>query len=786
MRIRWLLQAAITSCAILCACFAAGAEEPGDVVVHVASAQTHLPLTGARVLLVGSAAGKVMALRTDETGVARLKSLAPGLYSIEVGSNDFDTVRDRIEARAGQTNDVFVELRPLQFIGSVRARPVRTAYVDKVSERTAVRKFSPSLVEALGNLGGVQITQINGIGSLIALHGEDPSNTRYEISGVPLAGSGAGLAVNTDLLAEASVDQANDVISFQYLNPTAQPRYVAQESDGGFGSGLTRLTAQGSVGAVGFAAARADRRQDSILNNQAYRDLSGYDYRHSGELFTKGNYLKLSAPLGHWVSTVQGDFSTSVTSPIPTYFAGDLPAGYGPGEHAFSQTSNVVASANGPLGMRGAGGSVSTSFWRARYLDDASSRMIATLPFPLTSDDRSAGSTLTLAAVAATPFFSQRLAVIRRATEQTSAVRIGSASLTTTRFSSVGYDLSLNLDHNGKNDSLYAVAVEGMSTQGRGYGLSLRPSLRLKPSPNDDVSVAANYGSRAIVPDQVTKALVDASAANFDCSGRLIALQGPGDTSAEPHNIGANAGWVHRGGRSQVSVFAYATRISNAMLTNAMVPLSLEPAGYASPAFVNTIRAGYEKLGGCHGLAPASDRILFVQNVAGLSALYSGAIIDVSRTFSWATVDVRYSHTGALVTAADRRLTGPLSPYIVGSQIPNVPLHTVGVTIDSRLDKRGTEALLHYQWTSNNNQRNLPGYGEYSFGLVRPLGAGAELSIVATNLSSTYPGAFVSPRDAVSLPTVSGQPFPTLTAPLRPSTVFVQVTFKHQAPADRP
>lgn len=786
MPTRWVPHAAIASLAVLFACSAAGAEEPGDVVVHVSSAQTHLPLAGARVLVVGATAGKIISMRTDETGVARLTSLSPGFYRVEIGSNDFDTVRDRIEARAGRTNDVFVELRPLQLIGSVRARPIRSAYVDKVSERSAVRKFSPSLIEALSNLGGVRITQVNGIGALIALHGEDPSSTRYEISGVPLAGSGAGLAVNTDLLAEASVDQANDVISFQYLNPTAQPRYVAQESDGGFGSGLTRLTAQGSIGAVGFAAARADRRQDSLLNNQTYRDLSGYDYRHSGELFTKGNYLKVSAPLGRWVSTVQGDFSTSVTSPIPTYFAGDLPAGYGPGEHAFSQTSNVVASANGPLGSRGAGGSVSASFWRSRYLDDASSRVIATLPFPLTSDDRSSGSTVTLAAVAATPFFSQRIAITRRVTDQDAGFRVGSGPLLATRFSSAGYDLSLNLDHTGKHDSLYAVAIEGTSAQGRGYGLSLRPSLRLKASPNDDVSISASYGSRAVVPDQGPRVLVDPSAANFDCSGRLIALQGPGDTSAEPHSVGANGGWVHRGRKSQVSIFGYATSISNAMLTNAMVPLSLEPAGYASPGFLDTVRGGYEKFGGCQGPVPASDRILFVQNVAGLSALYSGAIIDVSRTLSWTTVEVRYSYTGARVTAADRRLTGPLSPYVVGSQIPNVPLHTAGITLDSRLDKRGTEALLHYQWTSSNNQRNLPGYGEYSFGLVRPVGAGTELSIVATNLSSTYPGAFVSPRDAVSLPTLSGLPFPTLTAPLRPPTVFVQVTFKHQVATDGP
>jgi hypothetical protein len=92
--------------------------------------------------------------------------------------------------------------------------------------------------------------------------------------------------------------------------------------------------------------------------------------------------------------------------------------------------------------------------------------------------------------------------------------------------------------------------------------------------------------------------------------------------------------------------------------------------------------------------------------------------------------------------------------------------------------------LLHYQWSSANNARNLPAFGEYSFGFVRPIRRAATLSVVATNLTNTYAGAFASPLHAVGLPTTSGALFPTLASPLRPAVLFVQFTFKQQPVPD--
>jgi len=115
--------------------------------------------------------------------------------------------------------------------------------------------------------------------------------------------------------------------------------------------------------------------------------------------------------------------------------------------------------------------------------------------------------------------------------------------------------------------------------------------------------------------------------------------------------------------------------------------------------------------------------------------------------------------------------------------MPNVPPLTFTATFDTLLDRHGTELLVHLQHSSQNNDRNLPGFSQYSAGLVRSLGANSSLSLIATNMANAFSGAFVSPRNAIALPTSNGGIFPTVASPLRPPTIYLQLTIK-RLPAD--
>ncbi|MHB8416181.1 MAG: carboxypeptidase regulatory-like domain-containing protein [Acidiferrobacteraceae bacterium] len=759
----------------------AAATGPGQLWLRIESSTTRDPIAGAHVVVVGSSAGAIATAISDAAGRVRLQSLIPSIYRVEVRARSYDMYVGSVEVRSGRIARLHVSLAPgLTMIANVVSHANRLPYLDVVSPNSAIRKYSPSLLEALQSLGGVQVTQVNGVGSLLAVNGQDPTSTSYSVNGVSLAGSGAGLAVNTDLLQQVSIDQANDAVSFLYLNPTQAPRYLEQISTGGFGSGLTKFSAQGTSGQIGFAFVYADRRQSSMLDGQTYEDLSGLDYRHSGDAISRGNYLKITGPVGSWSAGIQGDFSLSSTSPIPTYFAGSVPAGYGPGETIDAVTSNVVATANGSLGASGVGASISAGYWEDQSTDDARSRRIEGYALPMLSHSIATGRSIGAELMQTTPYFTQTEELSALLLSDDARITLGKAAPVENATASTDYHLSFDLTHYARNDRRFAISLEADASPGAGTDAQIVPSLRFKASARDSVTLSATYGNSIVVPVGV-QPLADPAGASFDCAGKTISIPGPGDRTARPSHIGATVGWIQSQGKLQVSMLGYVRSVSGAMLTNALVPLSLEPPGFVPNSFANALATDYHTFGGCSGAAPSPDRIFIVQDVAGLSMLYGGGTFDVTRPVGRnSTLELTYNYTGAHVVGTDPRLKGSFSPYIVGQQLPNIAPQTVGVTLDTLLDRRGTEALMHFQWTSTGNQRNLPSYGQYSFALIRPLSRAASLSIVATNLSNNYAGAFVSPLNAIGLPTNSGAIFPTLASPLRPATLFAQLTFKQR------
>jgi hypothetical protein len=168
------------------------------------------------------------------------------------------------------------------------------------------------------------------------------------------------------------------------------------------------------------------------------------------------------------------------------------------------------------------------------------------------------------------------------------------------------------------------------------------------------------------------------------------------------------------------------------------------------------------------------------ENVAGLRSRYAGvnvgASYQIARGFR---VLAFYDIARAAIVSPDARLSAPTSPYIVGSQLPGVPLHRLSLTGDWLSADRRTELLANMLSEPVGNERHLPAYVLWTVGAQRLLSKNISMTLVGANVSHEYVGLFLSPRYAVPLATVGGTPMGTVAIPLpQPQlSVVIHMTF---------
>ena len=345
--------------------------------------------------MLGTSPGAVFTAITGNDGAAALSDVDEGTYRIIVQVRGYRTFRTAVDVISAKRTSVRVELLPeLTSIGRVTA--TSSVRHDSILLEP-IRKVSPTLADALNHFADVSASAGNvGLGLSASLRNGDPSATNYSVNGVPLAGSGAGLSINTDLLASASVNQDSDTVDFTYLAPTLAPRFVATAAQGGFGESVVKSSFQATPGAAGIAIVHAVRGANSVLNGQTYLDASGLSYRHVGAVVSAGNYAKAALPVGNWSASLLVADSRAVSNPIPTYYDGDLPAGDGPGTVTTTHSLNTVATANGLLGTTAV--SVGLSSIGVTTHENRSTRYINLIRAPADSGGTVSGSDITIAA----------------------------------------------------------------------------------------------------------------------------------------------------------------------------------------------------------------------------------------------------------------------------------------------------------------------------------------------------------------------------------------------------
>jgi hypothetical protein len=754
----------------------AAPESRTELLVTVVDAATKDAIAGAAVAVVGTTPGAVFTMRTTDDGKSVLTGIDEGAYRLIVQAHGYQAFRTAVDVLRGKRTLVVIELLPaLATIGRVSAH---ASVLHESLDVKLSRKISPTLVDALNRFADVSATSNMGLGISASLRNGDPSATNYAINGVPLAGAGAGLSINTDLLAGISVNQDLDTVDFNYLAPTLAPRFSATLEEGGFGTSLVKSSVQTTTGIVGIAAAHAVRGANSVLNGETYLDASGLSYRHVGAAVSVGNYAKVAVPVGNWNASVAMADSRAVSNPIPTYYDGALPAGDGPGSASTTHALNVVSTMNGLLGTTAL--SVGFSSFDLETRDDQSKRFVDLLPSPIVRTGSVRGTDLTIGAQRSV---SPRTDLRATFTHTDSTIEGSSAvgNLAVTEGSIEQNTTTATLRSETRVNSVLKAYAEA----------SLQKSVVTSWSPNVTAGFTASkpngtrysgflsVGRRHIDASQSRdeQGFLEASGATYDCANRIATIPAPGDSSADASYTRANLSYAREGNDGYISIAGYYDLLRSAMLTNALVPLSAEPPGYLPVGYTESLLAGFQAFGRCAHEPTASDRLYVIQDVSGASSRTLGLSLAGSRTFSRRLV----ASFGAFVSSArlvggDARLAAPTSPYRIGRQLPGRPFLKGNVALDYAAPSRLPEVLVDAEYLGVNNARNLPPNVTINIGLEKVFSPTLTVNLIATNLFNQYAGAFVTGRNAVVLSTASGT-FPTLAAPFPPAAVHLTATF---------
>jgi hypothetical protein len=172
------------------------------------------------------------------------------------------------------------------------------------------------------------------------------------------------------------------------------------------------------------------------------------------------------------------------------------------------------------------------------------------------------------------------------------------------------------------------------------------------------------------------------------------------------------------------------------------------------------------------GSNAALPNVFVTESVANTSRRYSGfslnALIPVGEHL---VLIPTYTLASALLTAAGPRLSDGPSTSIVGSQLPNRPMHRGGITVDGQLPRAGLELLANAQYTGSNNESNLGPYFVLNAGVSHRAGPG-RVTIFENNIFDTYGGKFVTNGWAQPLPLSNGSEIVSGAVPLRPRSIY--------------
>ncbi len=206
------------------------------------------------------------------------------------------------------------------------------------------------------------------------------------------------------------------------------------------------------------------------------------------------------------------------------------------------------------------------------------------------------------------------------------------------------------------------------------------------PTTNDTVQFGAAYGSAqpgSIAPHTLS----DPDAARFVCASGTTVVYGPPDPPQHQFSASYNAGWTHTWGNSQLTVDAY-RQSQLGQTISGLISAAGEPPGFLPGGYIDRLEQAWAQPTVCGNATFSPMGIYVIQPISGTARMYQG--IDASARVQlgqYVMLLPTYALNIAMLVAGDPRLTVPLSPMIVGSQLPGRPIHRAGLTVDGLIPR---------------------------------------------------------------------------------------------------
>ncbi|MBV9271031.1 MAG: TonB-dependent receptor, partial [Candidatus Eremiobacteraeota bacterium] len=767
--------------------------DTGEIDIDVQDAAAKTPVILARVLLDGPV---ITSEFTGNNGKVRFTDVPNGIYHARVFARGYQAVTsEQFEIVGGRIASVTVLLAPsanLKIIGSVVAKSSASVSTNTINSDSAQRKLSNDLADALNKLSGVSVSTSSNDSDAtqtISLEGHDASQTQLTLDGVPLNAPGTAgdlRSIGTDLFTGASVSMGPQLgglgggVNFRTIDPTLSWQSAFSVSAGSYGKNNYSVAETGSLGKLGIALMHTYRSNASIADGMYYTDASGFAYSHAGDSTQIGSNVKLRYQMTP-SQTVTGSYlsSTNNTDVICLQFTGPVPCGYGPGNTRngkFQLYSLMDSALVGDTAVQ-----ASLYGTQSTQINDLTNRFVNGVAQPTGTS-----STLTTRGLMVNATFPAK----ERHTISLSAF----STSTTSEFTPlVAQAAPYTIPGQGSsysavsiNDSIQSSAKLRL-TESFGVNKPSNASSSIlastgatwKPTNNDTFSASYSVGGQA---PHVGRAgfLTDPAQLRFDCVGNVAYGSAPGDEPSASNSTSARLGYSRQLHGGALSASLYRQVQDGVVLPSQVNGSVLAGSGIFPPDYFGIAQNIFNSAAGCS--APLStpfgpENVYFSTPIGGVRRVYEGGSISGYVTFGNLVLQPYYNIQSATIQSNDPRLNNAFSIEIPGNQVPNVPLHRAGLTMDYKAPGSSLEWLASANYTGANNPQNLPAFTTVDAGVSTQLTHGT-LTIAASNIFNAYSGIFASSENAVPYTTMGGLTIPTIARPNAPRQISATYTVR--------
>ncbi len=769
--------------------------DTGEIVIVVQQADTKAPVALARILLDGPV---ITSEYTGEDGRVHFTEVPDGIYRARINARGFQSVTSQnFEVTNGRVVTVSIALAiatnlPLKTIASVTSTSTASVSTTTIDQNSAQRKLSDTLADALGKLSGVTVSTSSNDSDAtqtVSLEGQDASQTALTLDGIPLNAPGTAgdlRAIGTDLFTRSSVSFGPQTgglaggVNFSTLSPTLSWQSAFSISAGSYGKNNYSFGETGSLGKFGIAVMHSYRLQPSLLDGDTFLDTSGLDYSHDGDSQQIGTMLKLRYQPSD-SQTLNGMFmhTTSGSQLVCAQVTGPLPCGYGPGNSTNSDFKLYSLTDSALIGETEFQASIygmqvgSTRNELDRYVDGAAeptgtsqttSTQGLTFSALLPSRDRHTisingystnnSSSFTPLVASAQPY------VFSGQKTSYSSLTINDTVRSNTKLK---INESLGMSHASNAPSTILMGIGGTWS----------------PTTADSYSVSYNVGGVAAHAGRFG-ILSDPSSLRFDCNGDIAYGNAPGDQPGASSSSSGRFSYTHKTRAGLISASLYRQVQRDVILPTQVNGSVLASSAIFPPGYFDSVYNGFA--GACGGppsfpINNTSQYVYFSTPIGNVNRIYEGAQLSGFYTLGNLVVQPYFDVQVAKALSADVRLNNPYSITIPGSQLPNVPLHREGITLDYKAPRSAVEWLADANYTGSNNSQNLPAYATVDAGVNVHLAKG-DLTFAASNVFNTYGSAFASSKWAVPYMTAGGMQIATIARPNSPQQVSATYTVR--------